>query len=133
MLNNFRQTQFALARHLRDPLNAPLPAGVNAADASACSQVMVDYVSSILAPVFPVTRAALGDALWCQTVRLFLKDAACHVPWSHAVQRAFVMHVSATAERQQLPAWLKDVAHFEWLQTTGCPASLVEASASGAA
>ncbi|WP_353131993.1 putative DNA-binding domain-containing protein [Limnohabitans sp.] len=133
MLNNFRQTQFALARYLRDPLSAPLPAGVKAVDANACSQVMVDYVSNILAPVFPVTRAALGEALWCQAVHLFLKDAACHTPWNNAVQRAFMTHVSANAERQQLPAWLKDVAHFEWLQTTGYLAALDETAASGAA
>jgi hypothetical protein len=132
MLNDFRQTQFALARHLRDPLRTPLPVGVNAADASVCSQVMVDHVSNILTPAFPVTHAALGEELWGLIVRLLLKDATCHLPWTTGVQRAFVTQVNVNVERQRLPAWLKDVAHFEWLQTAGCLASLDEAAASGA-
>jgi uncharacterized protein len=117
MLNDFRQAQFALARHLRDPLSAPLPEGVNEADANACSQEMVDHLCDILAPAFPVTHALLGDDMWSLTVRLFLKDASCHVPWATAVQRAFVTHVCASAEMYQLPAWLQDLAHFEWLQS----------------
>jgi hypothetical protein len=118
MLNDLRQAQFALARHLRDPLNAPLPEGVNPAEANACLQAMADHVCDILVPAFPVTRAALGDDLWRLTVRLFLKDACCHMPWTTAVQRSFVDHLCASAEMHQWPAWLKEVAHVEWLQTT---------------
>jgi hypothetical protein len=118
MLNDFRQAQFAFARHLRDPVNTPLPKGVSAADASACAQAMVDHVLEVLAPAFPVTRAALGDEMWCLTVRLFIKEASCHVLWATEVQRAFVAHLSTNAEMHQLPTWLKDVAQFEWQQTT---------------
>lgn len=117
MLNDFRQTQFALARYLRDPLGASLPAGVNAADANACSQEMVDHLCDILAPAFPVTHALLGDDMWGLTVRMFLKDAPCHMPWATALQRAFVTHVCGSTDMLQLPAWLQDLAHFEWLQT----------------
>jgi hypothetical protein len=124
MLNDFRQTQFALARHLRDPLSAPLPEGVNAADANACSQEMVDHLCDILAPAFPVTHALLGDDMWSLTVRLFLKDAPCHVPWATSVQRAFVTHVCAGVDMRHLPAWLQDLAHFEWLQTAVSTASV---------
>jgi hypothetical protein len=49
---------------------------------------------------------------------LFIKDASCHVPWATEVQRAFVAHLSTNAEMHQLPTWLKDVAQFEWQQTT---------------
>lgn len=128
MLNDCRQTQFALARHLRDPLSAPLPKGFNSADARACSQAMVDYVFYILDPAFPVTRAALGDEMWGQTVRLFIKDASCSLPWATEVQRAFMAHVSANAEKHQWPTWLKDVAQFEWQQTKANAKPLDEAA-----
>lgn len=129
MLNALRQSQFALARHLRDPLGASLPKGVNAADASACAQAMADHVCAILTPAFPVTRAALGDEMWGLAVRLFLKDAPCHVPWAAATKRAFVDHLCASAEVHQLPAWLKDVAQFEWQQTKASAKLLDEAPA----
>jgi hypothetical protein len=127
MLNDLRQSQFALARYLRDPVSAPLPKDVNAADASACAQAMADHVSAILTPAFPVTRAALGDEMWGLTVRLFIKDASCHVPWATEVQRAFVDHLCASAEVHQLPAWFKGVAQFEWLQTKASAKLLDEA------
>lgn len=117
MLNDFRQYQFALARHLRDPLGVPAPDGVNAADAGGCTQEMVDHLCDVLEPAFTVTRALLGDDLWQHAVRLFLKDAPSHAPWATAVQRAFVEHVCASPDMQGLPAWLQDLAHFEWLQS----------------
>ena len=117
MLNDFRQFQFALARHLRDPLGAPAPVTVQAAQASACTQDMVAHLCDVLAPAFPVTQALLGDDLWEHAVRLFLKDAPSHAPWASAVQRAFVDHVCESPEMQNLPAWLQDLAHFEWLQS----------------
>ena len=116
MLNEFRQTQFALASHLRDPLSVPLPEGINAADTSACSQDMVDHLCAILAPAFPVMHALLGDDIWGLTVRLFLKDTLSHMPWATDVQRAFMTHVCTSAEMHHLPAWVQDLAHFEWLQ-----------------
>jgi uncharacterized protein len=117
MLNDFRQYQFALARHLRDPLSVPAPVGVNATDAAACTQEMVDHLCNVLEPAFTVTQALLGDELWQHAVRLFIKDAPHHAPWATAVQRAFVDHVCASPEMQNLPAWLQDLAHFEWLQS----------------
>jgi hypothetical protein len=117
MLNDFRQFQFALARHLRDPLSVPAPEGTDHADLLVCGQDMVAHVSALLDCAFPVTQALLGDALWQHAVRLFLKDAPHHAPWATAVQRAFVEHVCHSPEMQNLPAWLQDLAHFEWLQS----------------
>jgi hypothetical protein len=116
MLNDFRQFQFALARHLRDLLGVSAPVGVSLADAAACTQDMVTHVSEVLAPAFPVTCALLGDEMWEHAVRLFLKDAQPHTPWASTTQRAFVDHVCENPDMQRLPAWLQDLAHFEWLQ-----------------
>ena len=116
MLNDVRQFQFALARHLRDPLAVPAPAGVLPHEATACTQDMVRHVCRVLAPAFPVTQALLGDDIWEHTVRLFLKSAPNHAPWASTTQRAFLDHVCESPEVQRLPAWLQDLAHFEWLQ-----------------
>ena len=117
MLNDFRQCQFALARHLRDPVCVPAPEGVAAADVTACTQAMVTHLCEVLDPAFPVTRALLGERVWAHAVRAFLKNAPSHAPWPNAVQRAFVDHVCESPEMQSLPAWLHDLAHFDWLQS----------------
>lgn len=117
MLNDFRQFQFALARHLRDPLSVPLPEGVSAQEAALLTQEMSTHLRDVLDSAFPVTHALLGDEIWDFAVRLFIKDAPHHAPWASNVQRAFVDHVCNSHEMQNMPAWLQDLAHFEWLQT----------------
>jgi len=116
MLSDFRQFQFALARHLRDPLSAPVPQGIDPVQASACTHDMVAHLCDVLAPAFPITQALLGEEMWEHAVRLFLKDAPNHTPWSSTTQRAFMEHVCESPDMQRLPAWLQDLAHFEWLQ-----------------
>lgn len=116
MLNDFRQYQFALARHLRDPLSVPAPVGVDAKAPATCTQEMVKHLRDVLEPAFPITQALLGEDIWEHSVRLFLKDAPNHTPWASTTQRAFVDHVCKSPEMQNLPAWLQDLAHFEWLQ-----------------
>ena len=117
MLNDFRQFQFALARHLRDPLTVPTPAGVDPQEATVCTQDMVRHVCNVLAPAFPLTQVLLGDDIWEHSVRLFLKNAPNHAPWASTTQRAFADHVCDSPDLQNLPAWLQDLAHFEWLQS----------------
>lgn len=116
MLNDFRQYQFALARHLRDPLSVPAPEGVDKNAVTACTQEMVQHLCHVLAPAFPITQALLGEDIWEYVVRLFLKNGLHHTPWASTTQRAFVEHLCESPETQSLPAWLQDLAHFEWLQ-----------------
>ncbi len=133
MLNDFRQYQFALARHLRDPLSAPVPEYIDQKAAAACRQEMVQHVCDVLAPAFPLAQAFLGEDIWEHAMRLFLKDAPSHTPWASTTQRAFVDHVCESPEMQNLPAWLQDLAHFEWLQNavTTTPVQWPNFNASG--
>lgn len=115
--NDFRQYQFALARHLRDPLGVPAPEGVNARDVLACSHEMAHNLNELLMPAFATTRSVLGEELWQHTLRLFLHDAPSHAPWATAVQEAYVKFLGHNSLVQFLPAWLEDLAHYEWLQS----------------
>ncbi len=116
MLNDFQHTQFALARHLREPLHMPVLEGVHAVDVRACKQDMAAQLSAVLAPVFPVTKACLDDARWQHVLRMFLQASPSHAPWATALHRAFVAYVCVSPELQTFPAWLQDLVHFEGLQ-----------------
>ena len=126
MLNHdFRQYQFALARHLRDPLGTPAPEGVSASAVLSCTQEMAHNLNELLMPAFANTRAVLGEDLWQHTLRLFLHDAPTHAPWATAVQEAYVKFLEHNNLVQHLPPWLQDLAHFEWLQSAVSGADLV--------
>lgn len=115
--DDFRQYQFALARHLRDPLGVPAPQGVRAREVLACTQEMAHNLNELLMPAFANTRAVLGEDLWQHTLRLFLHDAPTHAPWATSAQEAYVKFLGHNSLVQHLPPWLEDLAHFEWLQS----------------
>ena len=117
LTNDFRQYQFALARHLRDPLGVPAPEGLNAPAVLACTHEMTNNLNELLMPAFTNTRAVLGEDLWQHTLRLFLHDAPNHAPWATAVQETYVKFLGHNTLVQHLPPWLEDLAHFEWLQS----------------
>jgi hypothetical protein len=123
--NDFRLYQFALARHLRDPLGVPAPDGVSAPAVLACTQEMAHNLNELLMPAFANTRAVLGEDLWQHTLRLFLHDAPTHAPWATSVQEVYVKFLGHNTLVQHLPPWLEDLAHFEWLQSAVAAADVV--------
>lgn len=116
MLNDFREFQFTLARHLRDPHTAPLPRGVSTEQAAAYERTMFKNLCDVLNPAFPLTRGLLGDWAWRATVRYFLRDAPAQTPWPRVVLREFARYLRESPVTRDLPAWLNDVSHFEWLK-----------------
>jgi hypothetical protein len=125
MLNDSRDFQFALARHLRDPHTMPLPAGVSAEQAATYERAMFKNLSDILNPAFPVTRGLLGDWAWRAAVRYFLRDCPAKAPWPRTVLLEFARFLRESPETQTLPAWLNDVSHFEWLKGAVATSALV--------
>lgn len=116
MLNDFREFQFALARHLRDPHTMPLPEGVTAKQSAAHERAMFKSLCDIVNPAYPITRGLLGDWAWRAAVRYFLRDYPAKAPWPRTVLMEFARFLRESPETQSLPAWLKDVSHFEWLK-----------------
>ncbi len=125
MLNDFREFQFALARHLRDPHKMPLPVGVSAEQAATYERAMFKNVCDIVNPAYPVTRGLLGDWAWRAAVRYFLRDYPAKAPWPRTVLLEFARFLRESPETQNLPAWLKDVSHFEWLKGAVATSALV--------
>ena len=113
---DFQSFQRAFGRHLRDPQHAPRPAGVPARRMAVYNELLFNNICGFLDSCFPVSRATLGEARWRRLNRSFFRDWPSHTPWFREIPREFVRYLSEAEIKQPLPAWLAELAHYEWVE-----------------
>lgn len=113
---DFQTFQRAFGRHLRDPQHTPRPAGVPARRMAIYSELLFNNICGFLDSCFPVCRATLGEKRWSRLNRTFFRDWPSHTPWFREIPREFVRYLSETEISQPLPAWLAELAHYEWIE-----------------
>jgi len=113
---DFQSFQRAFGRHLRDPRHAPRPAGVPARRMAVYNELLFNNICGFLDSCFPVCRATLGEARWRRLNRGFYRDWPNHTPWFREIPREFVRYLNEATVRQPLPAWLAELAHYEWVE-----------------
>lgn len=113
---DFQSFQRALGRHLRDPQHTPRPTGVPARRMAVYNELLFNNICGFLDSCFPVSRATLGEARWRRLNRTFFRDWPSHTPWFREIPREFVRYLSEAEIKQPLPAWLAELAHYEWVE-----------------
>lgn len=113
----FQEFQRALGHHLRHPRSVKRPAGVPARRADAYHDLIRNNLEGFLLACFPITHAVLGPLRWPRLVDTFLRKARCHTPYFREIPREFLDWLLTTdALPVPLPAWLPELAHYEWVE-----------------
>ena len=113
---DFQDFQRAFGRHLRDPQHSPRPAGVPARRMAIYNELLFNNICGFLDSCFPVCRATLGEKKWRRLNRSFYRDWPSHTPWFREIPYQFVRYLNETTIKQPLPAWLTELAHYEWVE-----------------
>lgn len=117
MMNaDFQTFQHELAAHLRAPRRMSRPSGVPARRAGVYRELVFNNLCSFLDPCFPLSRQLLGEPRWRRLCRSFLRDWPLHTPWFREIPGEFVRYLAEATIAQTLPAWLADLAHYEWAE-----------------
>lgn len=116
MHSDFQDFQRAFARHLRDPQHTPRPAGVPARRMAVYNELLFNNLCSFVDRCFPVSRATLGERRWRRLCRSFYRDWPSRTPWFREIPHEFVRYLQEADIRQPLPAWLAELAHYEWAE-----------------
>jgi len=112
-----RQQQFALAKHIRDPeANLP-PPDIEDRRLAIYRELFFNNVEGLLAGNFPVIREILDDDIWLDLVRAFYREHLCQTHLFPEVPREFIRFLETRIEQgEQDPAWLMELAHYEWVE-----------------
>jgi hypothetical protein len=113
---DFQAFQRAFGQHVRDPRGTPRPSGVPARRMAVYNELLFNNICGFLDQCFPVCRATLGEKRWRRLNRSFYRDWPSHTPWFREIPQEFVRYLSETSIRQALPAWLGEMAHYEWVE-----------------
>lgn len=116
MSGDFQTFQHAFAAHLRAPRQAMRPVAVPARRAGVYRELVFNNLCGFLDPCFPLCRELLGEKRWRRLCRSFQRDRPLHTPWFREIPGEFVRYLAEATIRQPLPAWLAELAHYEWAE-----------------
>lgn len=114
MSDLLRDQQFALTRHLRDPVHEPSPPDLEPRRLQIYRDLLFNNLQSLLGGSFPVLLQVLDDAEWQALCRRYFIEHRCASPLFTEVAGEFVQWLQ---DQPALPRpFLAELAHYEWVE-----------------
>ncbi|MFV3381242.1 DNA-binding domain-containing protein [Pseudomonas sp. NY15354] len=114
MAEALREQQLCLSRFIRDPHSNPAPPGIEARRLAVYRQLFLGNMQSLLAGSFPVLSATLAQTQWQSLTTEFYACHRCKTPLFTEVAGEWVSYLET---RSDLPGWVAELAHYEWIET----------------
>jgi len=109
--------QFAFTAHIRDPHNAPAPAGIEDRRMAIYRDLVYSNMESFISANFPVIRSLYDDEQWSVLAHEFFREHRCHTPLFPEFAREFLRYLELRQERRRDdPPFLLELAHYEWAE-----------------
>ncbi len=113
----FIQTQYDFAAHIRDPVGKPAPRDIEDRRMNIYRELFYNNVENFIANGFPVLRTLTSDEDWHAMVRDFFSRHQCHSPLFLEIAREFLNYLEEErGERAGDPPFLRELAHYEWVE-----------------
>lgn len=109
-MSDFRATQEAFTRYVRDPETNPTPPGSRPERMAWYAQLFRNNIDGILDTAFPALHAALPADNWQALVKRFFRDRPLPSPLLRDVPPEFVAFLDEDAT---LPDWQRELAAYE--------------------
>ena len=114
---SFKDKQYAFAAHIRDPVNAPAPEGIEDRRMAIYRNLFFNNLFSLLGTFFPVLRKIHDDTGWRRFIRGFLQHHEARTPYFLQLPEEFVAYLSNEFEPTDgdFP-FLIELAHHEYAE-----------------
>lgn len=112
----FIRLQHAFTRHLRDPARVPPPPGLPSARLAVYSNAVYLNIESFMRNNFPRVREAFSEADWHALVRDYLVRHRSDTPLFAELLDEFLAYLEDERAVDTDPPWLRELAHFDWLE-----------------
>ena len=77
---DFRDIQYAFAKHIRDPANNPAPTDAEDRRMAIYRELFFNNLRNLLATMFPVLRKLHSDEHWQHFIRQFMRRHESRTP-----------------------------------------------------
>ncbi|MDA0679241.1 MAG: putative DNA-binding domain-containing protein [Proteobacteria bacterium] len=115
--HDFREKQYAFARHIRDPQNHPAPTGIEDRRMAIYRELFFNNLRSLLSQTFPVLTKLHTKDKWNTLVRQFMVLHEAQTPYFLRIPQEFLQFLQNEYEMQpdDFP-FLLELAHYEWAE-----------------
>jgi len=112
-----RDTQLAMAAHLRDPERAPAPVGIEERRLKIYRELIYNNIEGFISGGFPVLRSLYPQHQWDELVRMFMDAHRCKSPYFLEISQEFISYLlNEHALRDCDPPFMAELAHYEWVE-----------------
>ncbi len=115
-MSELARLQGSFTGHLRDPEHIPVPVGLDQRRMSVYSGLIFNNLSGLLKTFFPVAKSILSDSQWTAMVRGYFIAHQSQTPYFPKIAREFVQYLSQRQLSNDLPGFLTELAHYEWME-----------------
>ena len=109
-MTDFRETQEAFTRYVRDPAANPTPPGSKPERMAWYATLFFNNIDGTLENAFPALRASLDDANWQALTRPFFREHPAHSPILRDLPDEFCDFLQ---EKPELADWQRELAAYE--------------------
>ncbi len=114
---NFKDIQYAFAKHLRDPDNTPGFEGIEDRRLKIYRELFFGNMKSLVSQTFPVLKKFYTEEQWDQTIRSFMVKHESTTPLFLEVSSEFVEYLQTSHEPTEFdPPFMLELAHYEWVE-----------------
>ncbi len=115
--STLRDSQLAMARHLRDPARVPGPDGVEPRRLKVYQELVYRNIEGFIAGGFPVLKSLYREADWQALVRAFIDGHRCRSPYFLEIGQEFLQFLMESHQRRACdPPFMTELAHYEWVE-----------------
>ena len=116
-MTDFKQQQQQFASHIRDPLNHPIPEGIEDRRMAIYRELFFNNIEGFLSNTFPVLKSIIGPENWLVIARDFFSSHSCETPLFSEISQEFIDYLQNEREQQPSdPPFMLELAHYEWIE-----------------
>ena len=116
MADSFKATQYRFAAHIRNPEAEPAPEHIEDRRMAIYRDLFFNNINGTLQNAFPVIRSLFTEDQWQAMVRDFMVKHHCKTPLFVEIAREFMAYLEAERLSDSDPAFLRELAHYEWVE-----------------
>jgi len=115
--NEFKQTQYAFAAHIREPNKNAAPDDIEDRRMKIYRDLFYNNVESFMSTTYPVLCDILGEQRWHALIREYFENHKAHTPLFPEMPREFLIYLEDKYQTKtdDFPFML-ELAHYEWVE-----------------
>ena len=115
---DFQRYQAEFTAHIRNPAAHKKPANVVEERMAVYREAVVNNIFESVSVCFPVCQQVIGKRTWQALIRGFVKNYPAITPIFREIPQQFLSYLDTVNSEtiKKLPAYLKPLAHYEWVE-----------------